>query len=287
MADAAPDTPQMVADALACCVARWREEGACRRGGRYDILVYGHAMRAVVVSGNGGDADSRAALYLGPDIDMAAAVIVPEGWDGKADVSYAVHHISPRGRRRFPDRGFIRGCVCDLAHMVQAAAAPGRADGADGMVAALVGRAADSIPEDAIPASCGPPGQHGRMMTALLWLDGILALRRGGCPGTAGVRTIISEWRRMERDGGAPVFGPAVDALERMGESAGKAVAHLQTAADTISDAGPDRAARLGADLLPNMSADRQTAAEYYTREAVAGLLAGLVISEDDMPRLE
>ena len=122
------------------------------------------------------------------------------------------------------------------------------------------------------------------MMTALLWLDGILALRREGCPGTAGVRTIISEWRRMERDGGAPVFGPAVDALERMGESAGKAVAHLQKAADTISDAGPDRAARLGADLLPNMSADRQTAAEYYTREAVAGLLAGLVISEDDVP---
>lgn len=284
MADAAPDTPQMVADALACCVARWREEGACRRGGRYDILVYEHAMRAVAVSGSGGDADSRAASYLGPDMDMAAAVIVPEGWDGKADVSYAVHRASPRGRRRFPDRGFIGGSVCNLAHMIQAVAAPGRADGADGMVATLVGRAADSIPEDAIPASHGPTGQHARMMTALLWLDGILALRREGGPGTAGVRTIISEWRRTERDGGAPVFGPAVDALERMGESAGKAVAHLQTAADTISDAGPDRAARLGADLLPSMSADRQTAAEYYTREAVAGLLAGLVISEDDMP---
>ena len=80
------------------------------------------------------------------------------------------------------------------------------------------------------------------------------------------------------------MFGPVVDALEGMGESAGKAVTHLQTAADTISDAGPGRAARLGADLLPNMSADRQTAAEYYTREAVAGLLAGLVISEDDVP---
>ena len=125
MADAAPDTPQMVADALACCVARWREEGACRRGGRYDILVYGHTMRAVAVSESGGDADSRAASYLGPDIGMAAAVIVPEGWGMvSADVSYAVHRVSPRGRRRFPDRGFIRGSVCDLAHMVQALPRP-------------------------------------------------------------------------------------------------------------------------------------------------------------------
>ena len=204
MADAAPDIPQMVADALACCVARWREEGACRRGGHYDILVHGDTMRAVAVSGSGGDADSRAASYLGPDIGMAAAVIIPGGWDGKAGVSYAVHQVSQRGRRRFPERGFIRGGVCDLAHMVQAVAAPGRADGVDERAATLVWRAADSIPGDAIPASCGPPGQHARTMTALLWLDGILALRRGGCPGTAGVRAIISEWRRMERDGGAP-----------------------------------------------------------------------------------
>lgn len=283
MADAAPDIPQMVADALAGCVARWREEGACVPGGRYDILVCGHAVRAVAVSGNGDDADSRAVSYLGPDTDTAAAVIVPAGWNGDANIFYAVHRASPGGRRRFPDRGFIRGGVCDLARLVQATAAPGQEDGADGMVAALVKRAADSIPEDAVPASCGTPGRHGRMMMALLWLDGILALRREGRPGTAGIRTIVSEWRRMERDGGAPVSGQAVDALERMGESAGEAVAHLQKAADAISDAGPGRTARLGAGLLPVMSADRQTAAEYYTREAVAGLLAGLVISEDDV----
>ena len=284
MADAAPDIPQMVADALAGCVARWREEGACRRGGRYDILVCGDTMRAAAVSEDGDDADSRAASYLGPDTGMAAAVIVPAGWDGGADVSYAIHQVSPGGRRRFPDRGVIRGGVCDLARLMQATATPGQSDGEDGMVAALVRCAADSMPGDSIPASCGPPGRHARMMTALMWLDGILALRRGGCPGTAGIRTIISEWRRMERDGGAPVFGPAVGALEEMGESAGEAVAHLQKAADAISDAGPGRTARLGAGLLPIMSADRQTAAEYYTREAVAEMLAGLVISEDDVP---
>ena len=284
MADAARDKLRMVAGALAGCVARWREEGACRQGGRYDILVRGDAMLAAAVSESGDDADSRAAAYLGPDMATAAAIIVPVGWSGDAGVSYAIHQISPKGRRRFPDRGFIRGGVCDLARLMQSMAAPGQADGAYDGVATLVRRAADSIPGDAIPASCGPSGQHTRTMTALLWLDGILALRRGGGPDTAEIRTIVSEWRRMSKDGGAPVFGPAVDALDMMGESAQNAVIHLQKAADIVSDAGPDRAARLGAELLPNMSADRQTAAEYYTREAVAELLAGLVISGDDIP---
>ncbi|MCE2508397.1 MAG: hypothetical protein J4G04_03730, partial [Nitrosopumilaceae archaeon] len=197
MADAARDKLRMVAGALAGCVARWREEGACRQGGRCDILVRGDAMLAAAVSESGDDADSRAAAYLGPDMATAAAVIVPVGWSGDSGVSYAVHRVSPKGRRRFPDRGFIRGGVCDLARLMQAMAAPGQADGAYDGVAILVRRAADSIPGDAIPASCGPSGRHTRTMTALLWLDGILALRREGGPDRAEVRTIVSEWRRM------------------------------------------------------------------------------------------
>ena len=272
---AAPDMSSAVAGALNECVARWREKGGGPHS-KYDILFDVESL-AAAVSHEEDDADSRAAGYLGPDVKTAAAVRVGEGWQRHECVSYAIHTRSPEGTGRFPARGFIRGRICDLAVLLRATA-PGANPETAGMVSELVKKAAQSMEEGDAPYTPESP-----MMTALLWLDGLLALRRAGIsdPDT---HTVVAEWRRMMRDGGAPVFGPAVDALERMGDRAAGPMAHIRRAADVISGGGEYRAAAAGADLLPKLSADRKRAAEFYTRAAVAEMLAGLVISENDVP---
>ena len=272
---AAPDMSSMVAGALSECVAPWREEGGGRPHPKYDILFDGEKL-AAAVSHEEDDADSRAAGYLGPDVKTAAAIKIGEGWQRHEHTSYAIHTMSPEGTGRFPAKGFIRGRMCDLAILLRATTSGANPE-TTGMVSRLVKKAAQSMEDDTAYTPESP------LMTALLWLDGLLALRRAGIsdPDT---HAIVAEWRRMMRDGGAPVFGPAVDALERMGDQAAGPMAHIQRAADLVSDGGQYRAAATGADLLPRLSADRQRAAEFYTRAAVAELLAGLVISEDDIP---
>ena len=272
---AAPDISSVVAGALNECVALWREEGGGRPHPKYDILFDGEKM-AVAVSHKEDEADSRAVAYLGPDVKTAAAIRVGEGWQRHEYASYAVHTVSPEGTGRFPVKGFIRGRICDLAILLRETA-PDANPETTGRVSELVRKAAQGMEEGNAPYTPESP-----LMTALLWLDGLLALRRAGIsdPDT---HAIVAEWRRMMRDGGAPVFGPAVDALERMGDRGAGPMAHIRRAADIVSDDGEYRAAAAGADLLPKLSADRQSAAEFYTRAAVAKLLAGLVISEDYM----
>ena len=258
---------------LAGCVARWREEGACRSDYKYDILIDGE--KAVAISCEEASADSRAAGYMGPDIQTAVAVAVPAEWEHDADISYAMYRRLQGVAWRFPVRGFIRGSVCDLAGLLRAST-PGGRPGEMYAVARLVRDAAQEMGDDTSYTPESP------LMTALLWLDGLLALRRMGIPG-ADTRAIAAEWRRLMRTGGVPVFGPAVDALEQMGNSAAGALSHVMRAADIISDAGLDHGTAAGAVLLPKLSGDRQRAAEFYTRPAVAELLAGLVISQDDV----
>lgn len=266
----------MVVGALNGCVARWREEGGGRPRPGYDILFDGEPLAAAVSYGEA-DADSRAAGYLGPDVKTAAAIRVRAGWKRDDYTSYAIHMTSREGAKRFPARGFIRGKICDLAVLLRAAAS-GTHPETLGAVTELVKNAARSMEEDNAPYTPESP-----LMTALLWLDGLLALRRAGIP-DSDAHSTVAEWRRMMRDGGAPVFGPAVDALERMGGPAEEPLAHIRRAADLVSGDGQYLATAAGADLLPRLSRDRQRAAEFYTRPAVAELLAGLVISKDDIP---
>ena len=272
---AAPDMPSVVAKALSGCVVRWRKGGGRLRS-KYDILFDGEEL-AAAVSHEEADADSRAAGYLGPDVKTAAAIMVRAGWQCDDHMSYAIHTTAPEGTRRFPVRGFIRGRVCDLAILLRVATSGTRPE-TIGVVAGLVKKAAQSMEEG--DASYTPESP---LMTALLWLDGLLALRRARMP-DSGAHATVAEWRRMMRDGGSPIFGPAVDALERMGGRAEEPMEHMRRAADIVSGDGQYGAAAAGAYILPKLSVDRQRAAEFYTRPAVAELLAGLVISEDDIP---
>ena len=277
--------PQEVVSALASCIVRWREERILRSDARYDILIDTRSATpvAVAISRCKTDADSRAANYLKTGVDTAIAVVVPTEWKTDSVISYAIHQTLLDNCRRFPDRGFIRGCICDLARLVQVTMPLSHLDTVERTVAGLVKQAANQIGNDTARLS-GQSGPDSHMMTALLWLDGMLALTRQRDSNATDIHTLTTKWRSMIRDGKAPIFRPAVEVLEQMGESAVGAIAYIRKATNVILEAGLEHTVSVGAGLLPKISKDRKKAAEFYTRPPVAKMLADLVISKDDVP---
>lgn len=272
---------EVVAAEISRCVAGWREEGACLPTTQYNILIDAKTTQvAVAVAEKAHDADLRAAGYLGPDVSMAAAVVAPARWDKSVAIHYAIHRVSSTGRSRFPASGFIDGSACDMARLIWSLTHHNNMPGTEEEVTALIRQAADHIPESRGLIPHDSSGLATRMTTAVLWLDALLVLRCRGSAGYVDADTMVSEWRRMATKGEIPAFWPAVEELERVSGSVKEAIALLQRASDIIH-ASPGGRPTVGAELLPRLSADRQTAAEYYTRNTIAELLAGLVISED------
>lgn len=264
-----------VARALASCSIRWREPGAVRTDAAYDILADGGAGRvAFALSGDAGDADARAAEYQRDKVAASAAVVAG---DEPGKLSYAVYGAASGGYTRFPEGGFIRGGACDLGMLARAcagAARPGVAGEAAGML-----RQAAARMRGGMDLGAGPPA-----VTALMWLDGALAVLNVGGGRRCSAAGLAEEWRGMAVRGGPPVFGPAIGVLERMGKGAEPALEYVWRAAEMLHGAGPRRAAEAAAGILPGISGDRGSAAEFYTKPPVAALLANLVISEGDVP---
>lgn len=232
-----------------------------------------------------------------------------------AAIGYAMLHRTPDGVRRFPAAGFLHGTATDLARMA-GAMAPGTRT-VERTVAEIKGAIEQNIRKMDSRLNQGAQEKiTGRLMqwsrvsglsaANILWLDALLTQQqlaryrvhgidgepiRGMPASTESGWTVegqIREWRRILDKNWEAIFAPAVDALEHMSESdwecAHHVLAELVKVTKEIALAQIGRELSVGAELFPKVTEGRKHTAAFYTRVAVADLLATLTIRREDAP---
>ena len=238
-----------------------------------------------------------------------------------ADFGFAVHQRANKNSepRRWPEGGFVKGDVRDLATLISAVSLPKEdiEEVAD-EVAKLVNDSADLL--DALPDATKEEIDRrinrGSVLTSLkttmvLWLNALLTQQRlhsqdvrdknGRAVRIPSVKFSskktpdhvkqIKVWRKIQKLNWRAIFDPAIEVLEIAGDSdpraVGEALARLVKAVRKIEKAGLGLHINVGAELFPKLSDDRKPTAAFYTQAHTAELLARLTIRKGDLTKEE
>ena len=235
-----------------------------------------------------------------------------------AEFGFAVHQRLNKNSepRRWPERGFVKGDVRDLATLISAVSLPKEniEEVAD-KVAKLVNDSADLLDAlpDATKEEIDERINRGSVLTSLkttmvLWLNALLTQQRlhsqdvqdkdGQVVKIPSVKFSskktpdhvkqIEVWRKIQKLNWRAIFDPAIAVLEIAGDSdphaVGEALARLMKAVRKIERARLGLHINVGAELFPKLSDDRKQAAAFYTQAPTAELLAALTIRQEDLP---
>ena len=244
-------------------------------------------------------------------LNMPQSMMVPSLLEGRT-IRYAMIQSVHGRKRRFPKSGFIDGTVFDLANMILASTLPKEsAVEVSEKVACFVNQAANRLDEleseqrrkiaELVKQRTWLKASRTMMV---LWLNALLTQQQLSEQKANGVPEIkfsydslpdpveqATIWRHIFDTNWRTIFGPAVEALEGMANTAyspaSEALDHLVKAVKIIKCARLGRHINVGSELFPKLSEDRSEAAAFYTEPSTAEMLVGLAISEDDLPKKE
>lgn len=282
-----------------------------RPGKHVDVFVVHHSIPPVAIetSVNKVDADMDAKSRLGMhyvgngrEIHTAIAIYLHERDINKSILSkrhilrYALHQPD----RRFPESGFMRGNVHDLARLVTATAVTKeRMEEIAEYVAGNVMAAANILKpkikqQDLLKISrtlYQRSALTGLRTTMILWLNALLVQQRvyGGAYDIPRITNTPSEclsaWRIIHDINWRAIFEPAINILEHVSAiapaEASEALGHLTDAVEKIEISKLSGGINIGAELFPKIADDRKESAAFYTQPATAELLAALTITPD------
>ncbi len=220
-----------------------------------------------------------------------------------ARLSYAVLY---QDGRRFPDSGWLRGSVSDLADLIRLVSVPQKAvDAAADALQQGIERAADILGEMAqtrpniTPAIARLLGmadvpQTRRMAGAILanalvfhqriagMHDSIRPLRLVYGPDTPNpLSATLDAWKEILSINYWAIFAIARDILTQLPDAyAARILMELRDTAQNFDAAGVDNAHDLTGQIFQRLIADRKYLATFYTRPASAALLARMAISK-------
>ena len=225
------------------------------------------------------------------------------------DLLYSLHQVHGKGRRRFPEAGYIIGGVADLAALVMNAALPKADLEAVGTAVAQnidqVGTILDgAIDEPKMESLMESSYQRSPLSqiraVAILWLNALLTQARlheqnphaaPGLPLFAGdvlPGEIAKSWKAILDQNWRAIYEPAIGALEGAyafsPRATARALSVLLAAVQRIESAAIGRSINVGAELFPKITEDRKQSAAFYTQAGTADLLAALAIQEDMLP---
>lgn len=313
-----------LAAALRKCFPKWSTDGyisAERTGGgkRVDISVDIPNMPPVAIEcAYGGDDGKDAAARIADEsipLDTAISVNIPFAFqamteqkakaalDAGAEIGYKVLQ---RSGYRFPQSGYLRGKVRDLAAFMQVASVS--KDNVEKVADEVVGRInraaatlTKGLPETDIADISESVSQRstltGMRTISVLWLDALLVqgtIRRANKKitklplhtETVLPQSLVREWRKILQTNWDSIFEPAVDALEKAARSydrcIGEALQSLLEGVEILNGARLGSYINVGAELFPKISEDRKQAAAFYTMPSTAELLAALTIEAQD-----
>ena len=302
-------------------------------GMRPDILIIDPRMPPCVLECSYGKADAdndakaklRAVVKSGRRVVRTCiAVHIPSRFrdsqtrredflDG-AKFGFAVHQQADKDSepRRWPDQGFIKGNVRDLATLISSVSLP-KEDIARVAteVAAKVNESAEllKVLSNAAKLKINDRISLGSVLeslrtTMVLWLNALLTQQRLQKQNASNVPPLdftgeqlpnhvkqIKVWRQIQKENWRAIFDPAIEVLEIAGNSnpraVGEALARLVEAVNEIEMAGLGLHINVGAELFPKLNKDRKRVAAYYTQAPTAELLAALTIKQGDLPMEE
>ena len=285
-----------------------------RKGGmRPDIRV---SSDAVIECAYGGDGDKDALVRLDAGFETAFAVAVPTAFKhmSEEDAAAALERGSPlleyavlQDGFRFPFAGYLKGEVRQFAEFVRAASVPmKRVEAAasevlcaiekgkrlleGGLSAGVVAEVGRQVRQDA--------SEQAIRTVLLLWLDAMLVQEHLARADNLGIPLLpltgdeataadfVKAWRKILDVNWRAVFKPAVEALELAGaqnrKAVGEALGLLVDAVNALRDQELGDMINIGAELFPKLSADRKTAAAFYTTPATAELLVSMTVRKGD-----
>ena len=324
---------QVVMPSLRVLPERSRVFSGEHSGMRPDILIIDPRMPPCVIECSYGKADAdkdakaklRAVVRSGRRVVRTCiAVHIPSRFRGSqtrredfldgAKFGFAVHQQADKDSepRRWPDKGFIKGNVRDLATLISSVSLP-KEDIAKvaAEVATKVNESADLLEElsDAAKQKINDRISLGSVLeslktTMVLWLNALLTQQRLQKQNASNVPPLnftnrqlpnhvkqIKVWRQIQKENWRAIFDPAIEVLEIAGNSnpraVGKALARLVEAVNEIEMAGLGLHINVGAELFPKLNKDRKRVAAYYTQAPTAELLAALTIRQGDLPMKE
>lgn len=215
-------------------------------------------------------------------------------------LSYALYQMTDGIVTRWPESGMLQGTVADLsqfsystvilqseidrvgdlvANSIEVAAKHMKRHIGERKVRKLQENLFQRSPVDALKT------------TMLFWLDSLLTQQRlyrqnvgqakpiGGRPDET-----LDCWKRIRERNWHSIFDPAIEALSwAIGEhveATSKALSKLFTAVKEIEMAYLGERIEVGAEIYPRLTADRKTAAAFYTLPATAEFLAFLTVCE-------
>ena len=204
---------------------------------------------------------------------------------------------------RWPEKGYLEGGVSDLADLILSSTVPGE-------IGQLAECAADELKDTgATLLKASPPATiegvcdrlkqrdqlQGFSVAACVWLNALLLQERirvsqtvKGLKGIQGLLktsnvtpgTLRKEWRKIQAVNYHSIYRPAMECLEKdFGtEALSRALTRLVNLAEKIIITRIGQTVDVGAAIFPLLSADRKTAAAFYTKAEAAELLAGMCL---------
>ena len=308
-----------------------------------DLLIHDGMFPPVIIecSFTGADADRDAIRRLGLEtrqgrfrISTTIALHIPERFQKEsganiADIllngeplQYSVHQLLDRHgqrsitnihRRRWPQHGFIKGNVFDLAALLPSIGLPQeQVKDIGDKVAHLVEEAASGLEISLSSKEQQQITQHlhqksplkGLRTMMVLWLNALLTQQRLATKDVDVVRHIdftsdappdvleqMNTWRMVNRFNWNSVFEPAIHVLRLASQfnpsETSRMLFTLIRAVQQIETAQLGLHISVGAELFPKLSEDRKQAAAFYTQPATAELLAGLTIDPSMLTEAE
>ncbi|MCY3880380.1 MAG: hypothetical protein OXF74_14535 [Rhodobacteraceae bacterium] len=271
---------------------------------------------------NDRDARERLAADEFQNIDTVVALAIPHSFQTMTDtqaraslrepacrLGYAAMQREKGGNFRFPSIGYCQGNVADLAAFVRMTSASRETiERAAESAARRINRAAailsDRLAQNDVNKVVDRLGQGTKLdalrTASLLWLDAMLVqshLRNCGFaalasvpnPSPAGNHSIAQlrkAWNSVLAANWNAIFQPAIEVMEI--SAAGQpgamtdALSEISAAREKIETARIGDGFNVGGELFPKVSADRKTAAAFYTTAPISELLAALTIRDDD-----
>ena len=246
--------------------------------------------------------EAAIAVAYPPEIRAVSDAEIPNAVE-QAELQYAVHYV---GGVRFPQRGWMRGSVPDLAEMVSLVSVPQQS--VQKSIEALthgIEVAATHLDEMA-STRAGAARQVARIMempesrqsrriacsvlaNALIFQEKLAGVTENyhqvsetSGPGVDNPRrTTIDMWKEILEDNYWPIFAIAKDVLEAVvNEYAAPLLRTLTVAVEQVTDTGIDNTRDLAGHVFQKFVEDREYLAAYYTLPTSASLLAQLAVAK-------
>jgi len=279
---------------------------------RVDILIVDSVMPPVAIetSYTKGDADKDARGRIGEQyaktmdsIHTAISIEIDEKYRkfinlSKNDVfKYAVHQISNKQIRRFPENGFLEGTYNDVARIVASTAVPKEElEKVAKEVGSLVIAAAEKLSKISNnklvkirKTLYQRSNLTGRRTTAVLWLNALFVQKMlydgERIPETTkNPDKCVNAWNKIYKINWKAIFKPAIDILDELKDTnpleVHESLGLLLEAVNIIQIAKLGKEINIGAELFPILASDRKNSAAYYTQPHTAELLTALTINE-------